>query len=180
MARAPTPKRYAQALFQIAREHGTEEAWLEGLRQAQQSLSEPPVSIYLAAPQVRLDQKDSVIQQVMAGLDTLPSNMVRLLASRHSLALLPKVVLAYEALLDELRGRVRVQATSAVAVDRGRRDRLQELLKGALEREVVLSVGEDPAIIGGLIVRIGDRVIDGSTSARLEALGRRLTAGAPV
>ena len=88
--------------------------------------------------------------------------------------------LAYEALLDELRGRVRVQATSAVAVDRGRRDRLQELLKGALDREVVLSVREDPAIIGGLIVRIGDRVIDGSTSTRLESLGRRLAAGAPV
>ena len=180
MARTPTPKRYAQALFEIAREHGAEEAWLEGLRRAQQSLSEPPVSTYLAAPQVRLGEKDWAIQQVLAGLDTLPSNMVRLLASRHSLARLPKVVLAYEALLDELRGRVRAQVTSAVAVDRDRRDRLQELLKGMLEREVVLSVGEDPAIIGGLVVRVGDRVIDGSTSARLEALGRSLGAGAPA
>ena len=175
MAKAPTPKRYAQALFQIAREHGTEELWLDGLRQAQQSLSEPPVSTYLALPQVHLDQKDKVVQQVLADLAPYLSNLVRLLASRRSLALLPAVVQAYEALLDASRGRVRAVVTSAVPLAQGQQERLQQLLGEMLDKEVVLSARQDPAVVGGLVVRVGDRVIDGSTRTRLESLRRRLS-----
>ena len=97
-----------------------------------------------------------------------------LLISRQALAILPGIVAEYSALLDERQGRLRATATSAVALSDEQRASLGALLRQVLDKEVVLEVREDSELIGGIIVKVGDQVIDGSVRTRLQHLRRQL------
>ena len=181
MAGAPTAKRYAQATFQIAREQGREDGWLEGLELARRALSEPTAAVFLALPRVGLAQKQEAARELLAGQEPLLVNLVQLLIARRSLELLPLLVREYRTLLDISRGRVRAHVTSAVALSDEQQRRLGELLAEMFDdKEVVLDVVQDPEIMGGLIARVGDRVIDGSVRTRLESLKQRLTREAVI
>ena len=180
MARAPTAKRYARAIFQIAREQGGEEGWLEGLKRAHVVLSEPTAATFLALPRVGLARKQEAARELLVDCDRLLVNLVQLLISRRSLGLLPLVVQEFETLLDASRGRVRAQVTSAVPLSDEQQARLRGLLADMFGVEVVLDVREDQEIMGGLIARVGDRVIDGSVRTRLESLKQRLTQEAVI
>ena len=89
-------------------------------------------------------------------------------------SLLPAIVSEYGALLNEHLGRVQAEVTSAAPISAEQRERLSRSLAEMLDQEVVLETAEDASIIGGIVVRVGDRIIDGSVRTRLEALRRRL------
>ena len=80
----------------------------------------------------------------------------------------------YSALVDQAAGRVRAAATAAVELTEREKESLARNLADRLAREVMLETRVDPAILGGLVVRIGDRVIDASVATRLQRLRRRL------
>lgn len=174
MARAPSSKRYAQALFQLAQEQGTVDAWLGQLRQAQSALADPAVIAYLGSPRVPLEQKMELVAQLLAGLDRFVVNTIGLLISRRSFSILPNVAGEYAALLDISRGRVQATATSAVQLSEEQRSRLGGLLSQMIGKEVVLGLREEPSLIGGIVVKVGDQVIDGSVRTRLQLLRRQL------
>ena len=174
MAKAPTAKRYAQALFALAQEQGAEEAWLEELKLAVEALAEPTVSFYLGTPRVRIGDKSRVVAQLMEGRAPLVANMVGLLVIRKAASLLPQVILAYGELLNEHLGRVRADVTTATPISDEQQERLRASLGTALSKEVVLDPHVDPEIIGGVLVRVGDQIIDGSVRSRLVAMRRRL------
>ena len=180
MARAPTANRYARALFELASERNAEEAWLDHLRSAQAALADPTVSLYLRTPRVRIEQKLDVVKQIAAGADPLVANLLCLLTSRSALPSLPAIVTAYGEFLNESLGRAQAQVTSAVALAPEQQTRLSGLLHQMLDKEVVLEVREDPEIIGGVIVRVGDQVIDGSIRTRLALMRQRLGQAAPA
>ena len=174
MAREHSNKRYAQALFGLGQEQERVEAWLDQLRQAQLALSDSVISAYVRSPRVRLEQKMELVQQLLSGLDKLVVNAIGLLISRRALAILPAIVREYSALLDDQQGRLQATATSAVALSDEQRTRLGTLLHQVLDKEVVLEVREDPELIGGIVVKVGDQVIDGSVRTRLQQLRRQL------
>ena len=174
MAREPSSKRYAQALFELAHEQDKVEAWLDQLRQADSALSDSVINAYLESPRVGLEQKMSVVRQLLWALDTLVVNTVGLLISRQALSILPKVAAQYSALLNERQGRLQATATSAVLLSGEQHNRLGALLRQALGKEIVLEVQEDSGLIGGIVVKIGDQVVDGSVRTRLQQLGRQL------
>lgn len=174
MAKAPTAKRYAQALFQLAKEHAKEEAWLEQLRRAQEMVEDIAVQTYLTWPRIRSEQKLDAVAQLLAGSDTMILNVVSLLSVRRNISLLPQVVSEYEALLNNSLGRVRAEVTSAVPLSDQQAVRLRSLLSEKLNKDVALEMREDQEIMGGVIIRVGDQVIDGSVRTRLLSLGRRL------
>jgi F-type H+-transporting ATPase subunit delta len=118
--------------------------------------------------------KLSAVGNLTARADSLLTNAVSLLAERGSLALLPAIVLEYGARLNESQGRAQAQVTTAVALSDTQRDRLGGLLRDMLERDVVIEAAVDPEVIGGVVVQVGDQIIDGSVRARLEALKRQL------
>ena len=174
MAKAPTGKRYAQALFQLAQERGREKAWEEELRQAQSLLADSTVYVYLTTPRVRPEQKQDAVRQLLAGLDPMIVNLVGLLSTRRAILVLPPLIDAYSALLNQSLGRVQAAVISAIALSDQQESHLQTLLSQTMEREVVLEVREEPEIIGGLVVRVGDQVVDGSIRTRLRSLRQRL------
>ena len=174
MARQPSSKRYAQALFQLAQEQGTLDEWLGQMREAQSALADPTVTAYLGSPRVRLEQKVEIVSQLLVGLDKFVVNTIGLLVSRRAFSSLDNVVGEYAALLDITRGRVQATATSAVGLSDEQRSRLEGHLSKMLGKEVVLGVREDSALIGGIVVKVGDQVIDGSVRTRLQLLRRSL------
>ena len=179
MPRGPTARRYAQALFELAQDQdqGKEEAWLAQLTQASDALGAPTVALYLSVPRVPMARKHEAIDDLMEGADRLLTNAVNLLAARASLALLPAIVREYGLRLTESQGRAQARVTSAVALSDGQEGRLRGLLRDMLERDVVIEATVDPDIVGGVVVQVGDQIIDGSVRTRLEALKRRLERG---
>ena len=177
MAKGPTARRYAQALFAIAQEKGNAEAWLNDLRELTATLEEPTVSMYLSTPRVPAEAKLGVVAQVTEGRDPMIANLVGLLASRQGVALLGQVADAYNELLNVSLGRVRAEVTTATPLSAEQQKRLSDSLGASLQKTVVLETREDPEIIGGVLVRVGDQIIDGSVRTKLASLKQELASG---
>jgi F-type H+-transporting ATPase subunit delta len=103
-------------------------------------------------------------------LETRVRNFLVLLVRRDRLGLLPDVVATFHAMLNELRGIEVVEVTTASPLEQGERGLVADRLAAYLNRRVELETLVDPEIIGGVIARIGDRVLDGSVRGRLDRL----------
>jgi F-type H+-transporting ATPase subunit delta len=94
--------------------------------------------------------------------------------SKNSVDSIVGVYTGYIELLDNHLGRQRVEVTTAVPLESAEADRINSFVAGLVRREVVLTTNVDESIIGGLVIQIGDRLLDGSTKARLDGLRNRL------
>jgi F-type H+-transporting ATPase subunit delta len=177
VAKAPTVRRYAQALFAIAQEMGTTEAWLNDLRELASVLEDPTISAFMSAPRVRTADKLSLVTQMTDGRDLIIANLVGLLTARQGAGLLGKVADEYGELLNVSLGRIRAQVTTAMPMSAAQLKRLSDSLGASLNKEVLLEAREDPAIIGGVLVRVGDQIIDGSVRTNLASLKQQLAHG---
>jgi F-type H+-transporting ATPase subunit delta len=174
MAVGGAARRYAQALFELARERGALDEWLQDLRTAASALREPMVRAVLDAPQVPASDKEALVRESLSQLATPVQNLLLLLLRRQRIDRIGDVVVEFERLVDEARGVVRAELTTAVPLDEAAAQRLATLLAGALGREVRLSRQVNEGLIGGAVLRIGDKLLDGSVATRLQALRRTL------
>ena len=101
-------------------------------------------------------------------------NLVDLLVSKGSVDSIADVYTSYTELLDQHLGRQRVEVTTAIALDEAEANRITSFVSELVRREVVLTTKVDESILGGLVIQIGDRLLDGSTKARLDGLKNRL------
>ena len=178
MANPVSAIRYAQAAFQIAIGQDALDQWMDDLSLMAQALDSPEFADFLEAPQVPIGKKVEVIKSTLGGsVDRLAVNLISLLASRGIARIIPSIVAEYQRLLDSHRGIERAQVVTAVPLDDARRQRIAELLQDIVGKEVRMTSRVNPEIIGGLIARVGDRVIDGSTRTRLQAMRRELIQG---
>lgn len=174
MAVGGAARRYAQALFDLARERGKLDEWLRDMRSAASVLREPTVRTVLDAPQVPYAEKEAILRQSLGQLDVHIQNLVLLLLRRQRLDRVGDVVAEFERLVDEAHGVVRAELATAVPLDDATVERLTALLASSLGRKVRLSRRVDPELIGGAVLRIGDKLLDGSVATRLQALRRTL------
>ena len=175
MPRAGSARRYAQAVFQIAVESDEFDVWLEDLSLLVRALESDELSRFLDAPEASAAQKTEVIRTTLSqSVGPLAVNLLALLSSRNLAHLVSDVADRYELLLDAHRGIERAEVVSAVPLDDEQRQRVEELLKVVVGKDVRMTEAVDPAVIGGLVARVGDRVIDGSTRTKLSAMRRDL------
>ena len=175
MPRAPSGRRYAQAVFQIASETDKLEEWALDLGALASALESPDLSGLLDAPQVPAAQKLEAIRQVLNSIaGPLAINLVSILAIRNLVHLVPDVLDEYGRLLDSHRGIERAEVATAVPLDDGQRTRIADILRGIVGKEVRLNAVVEPEILGGLVARVGDRVADGSARAKLEKMRRSI------
>jgi F-type H+-transporting ATPase subunit delta len=168
MRRTSSPRRYAQAVFQIAVEKDGLDTWMEDLRFLSSALEDRDFSDLLDAPQISAGHKLSMVRQTLGdSVGTLALNLVSILASQSLAHTVSGVLGEYERLVDAHRGIERAEIVSAVPVDKGQLAETAKLLEGIVGKEVRLTSTVEPQVIGGLIVRVGDRVIDGSVKAKL-------------
>lgn len=170
----PAARRYAEAAYQIAREKGLEDAWREGLTAISALYGDPAAEAFLANSSVPPEQKQQLVGKALAGVDQNVRNLALLLLRRRRTQLGPQIAVAYDEILDKAKGVSHAFVTSAVALTDDEKRDVEQKLREITGGDVILNTSVDESIIGGLVVRIGDRLIDGSTRGRLMALKERL------
>ncbi len=174
MIREIAARRYAEAAFQIAREQGTEEGWSEGLSLMAAVFSDPEAAAVMQEARISTADKMSLAERTLEGVDPLVLNLARLLVHRGRTPLATQIDEAFGELVDAERGIAHAVVTTAVPLSEGEAATVAEKLSEISGRQVVVETQVDEGIIGGLVARIGDKLIDGSTRSRLSALKRRL------
>lgn len=162
--------RYAQAYFQLASEAGDLDGWRRPLAAAARTFSEPGVGDTFANPRLSRSQKMGAAEALLGRAAEPVRNLVRLLVERDRLGVLPLILERYDRLAAQASGITDARVTLAIPADERLRDRITRTLEERLGGRVRTTIEQDPAILGGMVVRIGDRVIDGSLRARLQQL----------
>ncbi len=180
MAR-PTPaaRRYAEAALDIARRDGSLDEWLAGLRLAADVLAVPEVARVADNPAIAFPARRDVLAGLLEPRVPKPVlSLVLLLAMRGRLAILPAVASELKRLVDRERGVVVANVTSAAPLEPADVEAIAARFREETGADVEVAAAVDDALIGGLTVRIGDRLIDASVRGRLERLREHLVAGA--
>jgi F-type H+-transporting ATPase subunit delta len=170
MASDMLARRYAEAYFQLAKEAGTVKEWGDELARAVEMLEHPAVAEAMRNPRVSQADRVRLVMDLLDGLDQPVRNLVRLLVERGRSSILGAVLDRYRALADADSGIIRAEVTAAVPVDHNLEEHIADTLGQRLGGRIQTTVRQDPSILGGLIIRIGDRVIDGSLRTRLQQL----------
>jgi F-type H+-transporting ATPase subunit delta len=174
MPRGVAAKRHAQAVFQLALERGELEKWLEDLKTIATTLSQPQLMAILESPKVHPDEKMELIRRCLPGVSQLALNLVYLLVARRRLRLIDQIVSEYQRLADAYQGLEHAEVITAIPLDEEDKKRLSERLAELTGTRIMLSTKVNPNVIGGFVVRIGDRLIDGSTKSKLGSLRKSL------
>ena len=176
MPRPASARRYAQAVFQLAVEYDELENWLDDLTILADSVTNTQFLDFMSQPRVPTAAKLEVIRESLGdSVSRLALNLISLLATRDLAHILPEIADQYQELLDSHQGIERAEVVSAVPLTDAQHQRAVDLLEGMSGHEVRLSARVEPALIGGMIMRIGDRVVDGSTRSKLRAMRRELS-----
>ena len=173
-AQSPAATRYAEAAFSLAADSGSEERWAAEVSAAAEAFGTGGGAVFLGDRRVPAERKFTVIEQALAGALPEVRNLVKLLVSRGRAESLPQVAERFRALWDERRGVARAIVRTAVALDGQEQQQLTARLGELTGKQIDLHAEVDPEILGGIVVRIGDTLIDGSARGRLLALKRQL------
>ena len=175
MERSTLARPYAEAIFRLALERKTLKTWSEMLQLAATVAADPQVAALIDNPRVPRERFVAFFLDVAGKkLDKDAANFIRLLSENHRLALLPEIASLYELLRTQAEGRVEAEVISASAVSDAQLKDIAAALKKRLGRDIDLSTRIDPALIGGIVIRAGDLVIDGSVQGKLRALATHL------
>ena len=178
MAYRASARRYAQAAFEIALEKGDLDDWLEDLGTIGTAIDTEGLGEVLDSPQLTTERKVAVIDEAFGdSVRPLPRNLLCLLASKNLSGISPEVANEFAGMVDSHRGVERAEVVTAFPMDETQSDKLSELLREIAGRDVVITARIDSEILGGVVAKVGDRVIDGSAKTRLESLRKTLTQG---
>ncbi len=169
--------RYATALFELARDGKALDSVEASLASIRRALADSPeFKALTASPLVgRADAKRAVAGLTGAlQLDPTTANFLGVLADNRRLGDLPAILRAFRILLANHRGETTAEVTSAHPLDTGQQDALKQQLKTRLGRDVSIDLSVDPALLGGLVVRIGSQMIDSSIRTRLNSLAHAM------
>ncbi len=170
-------RNYAETLFELAQRHEGVEAFEDGVAAAGRVLGDARVREFLATPRVSAARKKAALAAAFgASAPTMLLRFLDVVVDKGRQRLMPRIAAAYGALLERHRGRRHVDVTVARPLSEEERRRLDERLSGAMGAEVISRVQVRPGIVGGVVVREGDVVYDGSLKRQLGAMRRKLMA----
>lgn len=172
-------RRYAGALLAEARRSNEVEAVDQDVALlVETATTAPDFERALRSPVIPVEKKRRIVEQLLkARLQAVTYRFVELLIDKDRIAILPEILRAYRALRDEEEGVVEATATLALPVTDSDRNQLRDSIQRMTGKRVRLNVKQDPALIGGIIVRVGDTVYDGSFSHQLATLREQMQAG---
>ena len=172
-------RRYAEAAFQVAERDDAFDTWRSELESAAAIASDDEVGRMLANPAVALETRTEMAETIFGKVVSPPVlNLIKLMLRRGRIHQLPRIAAEFRRLDNIRQGITPATATSAAPLTpdeiRAVTQRMEQLTGGRIE----LDLQVDPSLLGGLVVRVGDRLIDGSVRGRLERLRNQLVSGA--
>ena len=176
MVEGSLSRRYAKALFQLAKDAGSEDSIGREIEEFLAAYSGSELQAVLTNPAFGIDVRRNVLKQVAQNqqLSPLSTRFLSLLLERDRLGHLDGIANRFRRLLNDAKGRVEAKVVSASALDRAMIDSLSGRLRSLSGKEVILQQEVEPALLGGLMVELEGKVYDGSIRTQLEKMKQRI------
>jgi F-type H+-transporting ATPase subunit delta len=166
---------YASAVFKRAKETDSTEKWSKSLAFMSAVLSDKEISVLVDNPKVSNDRLSALMLDICQDqVDEEGANFLKLLVQNNRLTLISAIAKIFEEYKAESEGYVDVEVTTAYAFSKEEKQNFTSTLEKKLSKKVHMNVTVDKSLIGGVLVRAGDRVIDGSIRGQLQQLAKRL------
>jgi F-type H+-transporting ATPase subunit delta len=170
---------YARSLFQVAQEQGKLDELREQLGQFADALDQHrELAVFFFSPYFSSQEKRDALDTLLDGADEIFINFLALLIENHRMPVIFRIRQEYQRLWDEENKTLPVQITSAIALDDATTESLGKTIGERAGRKVTLAARVDPDILGGIIIRVGNSILDASIRNRLEQLRRHVAQGA--
>jgi len=170
---------YARSLFEVAKEQSKIDEVREQLGQFADALAEDHnLQVFFFSPYFSTAEKQDGLGKALDGADPILVNFLELLIENHRMPVIFRIRRAYEALWEEENRLLPVSVTSAVELDQKTVGQIGDRIAEQTGRKVELSAQVDPDILGGIVVRVGNQVLDASVRNRLEQLRKQVARAA--
>ena len=178
MLKGAIARRYAGAMFELARKQDSLERTLDDVQEIARLFSRRTLAYLLREPKVPAQRKEKVLREALSSrVLPISLNLTLLVVQRGLVDLMPNIAAELRQMVLDYRNQATAEVTTATQMD----EQQQALVKQALEKRtgktILLQTRVDPDILGGVVARVGDQVIDGSVQQRLQALKRQLLTG---
>ncbi|HSI35962.1 MAG: ATP synthase F1 subunit delta [Phycisphaerae bacterium] len=167
---------YARALLELAQASGQHEAVGEQLAGITDALdADPTFKAFMADPSISADERGRVIDKALKPqVEPVVANFLHVVNGHGRSALLGEIAGAYQFLLDQVNGKVEVDVTVAHELSETQLEEVRDRVSKALNKNAVVRQKVDDSIIGGLVLKVGDKLIDASVRSQLQGLKRQL------
>jgi F-type H+-transporting ATPase subunit delta len=166
---------YARALFEVATEHDSLDQIHEQLNQFADAMHENrQLATFFFSPYFSVTEKKDGLEKTVQGADPALANFLQALIERHRMPVIFRIRTEFETLWDEARKLLPVQITSAVKLDSDTVKQLGDRIGKQTDRQVEVSTDVDPDILGGVVLRVGNVILDASIKNRLEQLRKQV------
>jgi F-type H+-transporting ATPase subunit delta len=170
---------YSRALFEVAKEHDVLDRVHDELGEFTDALFENrDLQVFFFSPYFSSQEKKEGISKLVNGADERTINFLELLAERHRMPVLKRIRTSFDSLWADENKLLPVQVTSAVELDSKLVEGIGERIQEQTGRKVELSSKVDPDVLGGLVLQVGNMVLDASVRSRLERLRKQVAAAA--
>jgi len=174
MSASVSSKRYAQAIFQIARDRNELDEWQTNLGKIADLMQNPEFAAVVENPKLPFELKAKITQEGLGKINPLALNLAYILILKNKFKNSGQIAEEYGQLLDEFRGIMRAEITTAIPLSDSDKKNLGKRLENIMDSKLHLEFGVDPDILGGIIARIKGSLIDGSIRSKLETMKRSL------
>jgi F-type H+-transporting ATPase subunit delta len=170
---------YSRALFEVAREQDKVDLLRDQLAQLTDALSDSrELALFFFSPYFSTTEKQQALGRVLTGADPTLTNFLELLIEKHRMPVIHRIREQYERRWEDAHRLLPVDVTSAIELAPQTTESLGRAIGERTGRHVTLAATVDPEIIGGIVVRVGNSILDASIRTRLEQLRRQVAQGA--
>jgi F-type H+-transporting ATPase subunit delta len=175
MLKGAIARRYAGAIFEIARKQDTLDRTLEDVKEIARLFAHRKLAYLLREPKIPAQRKEKAIRDALSSR-VLPTslNLALLIVQRDLVDAMPNIAAEFEQFLLDYRNQAIAEVTTAAPMDEAQSALVKQALERRTGKTIIMQTRVDPRILGGVIARVGDQVVDGSVRYRLTALQRQL------
>ncbi len=175
MLKGAIARRYAEAMFDIARRQNSIERTQEDIQGIAQVFNHRTLSYLLREPKIPAQRKESALRQFLADkVQPISLNLALLLVERGLVEAMPNIAREFDQLVLNNKNQAVAEVTTATKIDDAEMAHIKQALESRTGKTILVHSHVDPAILGGVVARVGDQVIDGSVRSRLNALRSQL------
>lgn len=177
MKKGTVAKRCAKSLIELGQEAKRYKEIGNELRDISAVFAgNPELKRFALNPMHKLEDRHGLIGRVAAavGVSDVVKQFLAILTETRGIGIIEEICTAYSKMEDELAGRIKVKIESAVDLNEGRINEIKRKLNETIKKEITLTVEKNPALIGGLVFRIGNTILDGSIKTQLERVRERI------
>lgn len=165
---------YVQAAFELAQKQGDLKGWSAVMQVLTELMANEDIKAVVSSPRVKSSQVEELMLQLAGTLNKEQGNFIRILAQSGRLMVAAEIAQMFEELRAEAEKSAHITVSSAFALNDEQQKKIAAALKARLGTEVKLSCTVDKTLLGGIVIRMGDKVIDGSANTRLAELAYAL------